>query len=76
MLGVARLGAASKSPSILVEQCFFQAWIIVGCTPCRPANSLTVLSPLTAATATWALNAAVWDFRFRPMDTPFLDSPL
>ena len=38
------------------------------------ANSLTVLSPFTAANATWALNAAVWDFRFLAMFTPFLDS--
>src|SRR6478752_786045 len=48
--------------------------IIVGCTPCTDASSLIVLSPLTAANATWALNAALWDFRFRAMVTPFLDS--
>ena len=39
------------------------------------ANSLTVLSPFTAANATCALNVAVWDFRFLAMITPFLDGP-
>ena len=32
------------------------------------------LVPFNAAKATWALNAAVWDFRFLAMMTPFLDS--
>jgi hypothetical protein len=32
------------------------------------------LSPLTAASATCALNVAGWDFRFFAMITPFLDS--
>ena len=32
------------------------------------------LSHLAAASATWALNVAMWDFRFRAMITPFLNS--
>src|SRR3954447_21421684 len=37
------------------------------------ASSLTVRSPLSAARATWALNAGVWTLRFRDITaTPFL----
>src|SRR5712691_11760346 len=41
----------------------FQCVIWVGCTPYVLANSLTVLSPLTASKATRALNSALYRFR-------------
>src|SRR5882724_3103838 len=44
----------------------------VGWTPNCPASSLTVRSPLSAARATWALNAAVWVFRLPAIVSPFL----
>src|SRR6266496_1044865 len=44
----------------------------VGRTPNCPASSLTVRSPLRAAKATWALNAAVCCFRLPFIVPPFL----
>src|SRR5436309_1826241 len=44
----------------------------VGWTPHWLANSLTVRSPLRAAKATWALNAAVCCFRLPAIVPPFL----
>src|SRR5262244_4456966 len=41
----------------------FQCAICVGCTPYVLANSLTVLSPLSASSATRALNSALYCFR-------------
>src|SRR5260370_18690431 len=41
----------------------------VGWTPNCAASSLAVRSPRIAARATWALNAAVWTFRFVPIAT-------
>src|SRR5208283_6003645 len=70
------LASLWKISSALSRSCFFHVWIIVGCTPCSDANSLTVLSPFTAANATCALNAALWDFRFRAMGYPFLGQPI
>src|SRR5881409_3836489 len=66
------LNRSSAPPS----SCFFQAWIKVGWTPCWLASSLTVLSCRKAARATWALNAAVCDFRFLVIVSPFLDRRL
>src|SRR5512135_3662667 len=47
--------------------------ISVGWTSNCPANSLTVRSPLRAARATRALNAAVWTFRLPAITPPLLD---
>lgn len=46
---------------------------------CAPPDAARIakiaLSPLIAAKATWALNAAPWDFRFRVMVPPFFGQP-
>src|SRR5262249_29777843 len=47
----------------------------VGWTPYWPASSLTVRSPLRAARATWAWNAAVCCFRLAAIGSPFLGHP-
>src|SRR5262249_20593599 len=65
-----------KRSSAPASSCFFQAWISVGWTWCWLANSLTVLSCRNAANATCALNAAVCDFRFLVIVSPFLDRRL
>ena len=62
----------ANTVSAPASSCFFQPWMRVGWTPNWLANSLTVRSPLTAANATWALNAAVCCFRFTVIVTPFL----
>src|SRR5262249_51038240 len=69
---VAALPPLLKTWSAPASSCFFQAWMSVGWTPYCPASSLTVRSPLRAARATWALNAAVCCFRLPAMNTPFL----
>src|SRR5262249_41711811 len=61
-----------KTWSAPARSCFFQAWTRVGWTPYWLASSLTVLSPRTAARASWALNAAVCCFRLRAIVSPFL----
>ena len=62
-----------KSSLVLLRSCSLShgSW-----SDARPATmpAAIVLSPFTAANATWALNPAVWDFRFCAMFTPFLDS--
>src|SRR5512135_1591079 len=61
-----------KTSSAPAKSCFFQAWMSVGWTSNWPANSLTVRSPLRAARATRALNAAVWTFRLPAIAPPLL----
>src|SRR6186997_1802097 len=63
-------------PSAPASSCFFQPWISVGWIECWLANSATVLSPLKAAKATCALNAAMWVFRLPAIVAPFLVSRL
>jgi hypothetical protein len=63
-------------PSAPASSCFFQPWISVGWIECWLANSATVLSPLKAAKATCALNAAMWVFRLPAIVSPFLVSRL
>ncbi|VTR99041.1 Uncharacterized protein OS=Burkholderia pseudomallei GN=DO72_3911 PE=4 SV=1 [Tuwongella immobilis] len=53
------------------RSCFFQSWIMGGWTPNCPASSLTVLSPLSAAKATFALNSAECRCRFFAIDSHF-----
>src|SRR4029077_3878839 len=66
------LAPLANTVSAPASSCFFQPWIRVGWTPKWLANSLTVRSPLAAARATWALNAAVCCFRLTRIVTPFL----
>src|SRR5581483_2103859 len=61
----------AKTSPAQASNCFFQPWIRVGWTSNWPASSLTVRSPLRAARATWALNAAECCFRLRAIGTPF-----
>src|SRR5262249_48863054 len=62
----------AKTCSAPARSCRFQSWMRVGWTPYWLASSPTVLSPLRAARATWALNAAVYCFRLVAIITPFL----
>src|SRR4029079_2535604 len=64
-----------KTWSAPASSIFFQPWMRVGWTPYWLASSLTVLSPLRAAKATWALNAAVCCFRLPAIVPPFLGHP-
>jgi hypothetical protein len=57
----------SKTLAAPSSSCFFQLWIWFGCTPKSTANSAMVRSPLIAANATFALNAALCFFRVRFM---------
>src|SRR5262249_10633764 len=69
---VSTFAPLAKTTSAPARSCFFQAWMRVGWTPNCPASSLTVRSPLIAARATWALNAAVWCLRLPAIASPFL----
>ena len=56
---------------LLLEAMFPRA-ICVGCTPYVLAHSFTVLSPLSASSATRALNSALYCFRCVDIDLPLL----
>src|SRR4051812_13119835 len=55
----------SKTLTAPSNSCFFQLWIWFGWTPKCIASSATVRSPLIAASATFALNAALCFCRVR-----------
>src|SRR5690242_9560942 len=55
----------SKTLTAPSNSCFFQLWIWFGWTPKCTASSATVRSPLIAASATFALNAALCFCRVR-----------
>src|SRR5215217_7917376 len=58
-----RTPPASKTTAAPSSKIFFQLWIWFGCTSYSIASSAIVRSPLSAATATFALNEALCFFR-------------
>src|SRR5690242_6370135 len=58
-----RTPPASKTTAAPSSNIFFQLWIWFGCTSYSSASSAIVRSPLSAATATFALNEALCFFR-------------
>src|SRR3954453_20385406 len=70
----------SNTPAAPSSIAFFQAWIWLGWTPYSLASSPTVLSPLSAAKATFALNVALCFcrdcFMTAPVSGPFIGAGL
>ncbi len=62
----------AKRDSAWASSSFFQPWKRVRWTPKWLASYWTVLSPLRAARATWALNAGECCFRMPAIVSPFL----